>query len=309
MTPMIPASGTLTTEQLYGQVNLKARTAPRVIAVTSGKDGVGKSSIVINLGLALARLGQKVMLLDGDLRQPSIHSLLGLTPRHTIADVFSEGKTLDQVLVAGPEGLMVLPAAAGMADVFELNQAQKIFLLEELDAFAGEFDFLLVDTGAGTSNDVLYFNLGAQERIMVADHKPDSVIEAYALIKVLATRFGEKRFKLLFNKITRSAEAQRAYEQLTKIADRFLSGSISLEFLGSIPRDAAVPQSAGMSKAVLEVASRSPASEAFSAIARTLNFQEPDPAMDGNIKFFWQSLNRQARANLNPGVCHEGRQR
>ncbi len=298
------SSPSLESGQQYWQSNLKNKIAPRVIAVTSGREKVGKSCLVVNLGLALTRMGKKVLILDADLSLANIGFLLGLTPRHTIIDVFSGHKSLAEVMVTGPGGLKVLPGAPGRAELSELSQAQKLFLLDELDAFAGEFDFLLVDTGAGISSNVLYFNLGAQERIVVADQEPASVIDAYTLIKVLASQYAEKRFKILFNKITRPAEAQRSYEQLTKVADRFLHGSVALEYLGFIPHDEAIPQSVSVQTALVDISSSSPASLAFIEIARTLVFQEPYTAMDGNIKFFWQSLNRRAADTFSPGVPH-----
>jgi flagellar biosynthesis protein FlhG len=308
MTHMLPSPSS-ESGQSYWQTNLKRTSAPRVIAITSGKSGVGKSCIVVNLGLALTRMGKKVLLLDADLGLANIDLLLGLTPRHTITDVFSGNKSLAEIMVTGPEGLKVLPAASNRSELSELSQAQKLFLLDEVDTFAEEFDFLLLDTGAGISSNVLYFNLGAQERIVVADHESASVIDAYALIKVLATRYAEKRFKLLFNKITRPEEAQRSYEQLTRVADRFLRGAVSLEYLGFIPYDEAVPNSARVQKAAVEVSSASPASLAFTDIARSLIFQEPYTVMDGNIKFFWQSLNRRAADTFSQGVPHENQLR
>ena len=288
----------------YWQINLKRKFAPRVIAVTSGSGGVGKSCIVVNLGLALTQMGQKVLILDADLSLANIDVFLGLTTHHTLIDVFAGNKSLAEVIVTGPGGLKVLPGAPASAEFSELSQAQKLFLLDELDAFAEEFDFLLVDTGAGISSNVLYFNLGAQERIVVADQEPTSVIDAYALIKVLATRYAEKRFKILFNKITQPEEAQHSYDQLTKVADRFLSGSVSLEFIGFIPHDEAIPHSVSVQKALVDISSSSPASLAFTEIASTLIVQEPYTAMDGNIKFFWQSLNRRAADTFSPGDPH-----
>lgn len=291
------------------QMNLKDRRAPRVIAVTSGKRGVGRSSIVVNLGLTLALMGKRVLILDADLSQAHIAPFLGLTPLHTINDFFAGLKSLAEVMVDGPRGLKVLPAVPARRELFELSQAQKLFLLDELDAFAGDFDFLLVDTGAGVSGDVLYFNSGAQERIVVADHEPDSVIEAYTLIKVLATRYAEKRFKLLFNKIRRPEEAQLYFDRLTKVTDRFLHGSVSLEYLGFIPLDQSLPESVGAQTPLMELSAAAPAGQAFSALASTLSVQEPYTAMDGNIKFFWQTLNRRAADAFGQGESHASRLR
>jgi flagellar biosynthesis protein FlhG len=291
-------------DQPHWQFNPKSTVAPRVIAVTSGRRGVGKSCIVVNLGLALTRLGQKVLILDADLGPANIAGLLGLTPRHTIGEVFAGRKSLAEVIMSGPGGLKVLPGTPRRAELSELSQAQKLFLLEELDAFAGEFNFILVDAGAGVSSNVVYFTVGAQERIVVADQDPRSLTDAYTLIKVLATQHAEKRFKLLFNKISQPEAAQRSYEQLTKVTDRFLRGSVSLEYLGSIPDDAAMPESAKAPEALVDMTSAAPAKQAFIEIARTLTLQEPDAAMDGNIKFFWQNLHQRAADTFSQGVCY-----
>jgi flagellar biosynthesis protein FlhG len=288
----------------HRQINLKGKVAPRVIAVTSGRRGVGKSCLVVNLGLALTRMGKKVLILDADLHLPNIGYLLGITPRHTIGEVFAGKKSLAEVIVPGPGGLKLLPGTPGRAEFIELSQAQKLFLLEELDAFAGEFDFLLVDAGAGVSSNVVYFTVGAQERIVVADQEPVSVTDAYTFIKVLSTQHAEKRFKLLFNKITRPEDAQRSYDQLTKVADRFLRGSVSLEYLGCIPYDEAIPESVRVQRVLVDITSASPASLAFLEIAGSLTAQEPDAALDGNIKFFWQSLHQRAADTFSQGVSH-----
>jgi flagellar biosynthesis protein FlhG len=177
-------------------------------------------------------------------------------------------------------------------------------LLEELDACTAQLDFVLVDTGAGLSDNVLYFNLGAQERLVVADQEPASVINAYTLIKVLAGRYAQKRFQLLFNKITRPREARRSFEQLTKVADRFLRGAVALEYLGVIPEDDSVPQSVSEQSVLVKIHPHSPAALAFAETARALLSRETNPALDGNIKFFWQSLNRQAADSFSQGDCH-----
>jgi flagellar biosynthesis protein FlhG len=283
---------------------LKPKFAPRVIAITGGREGLGKSCIVVNLGVALAEMGKRVMILDADLGQAALGHCLGLQPPHTILDVLDGRKSLAEVMLAGPGGIQVVPAAPGRSEFTELSQAHKVLLLDELEAFAEEFDFILVDTGAGVSSNVLYFNLGAQERIVVADQEPASVIDAYTLIKVLAGRYAEKRFKLLFNKISRPEEVQRSFQQLTKVADRFLRGSVSLDYLGLIPEDDALPQSVSAQKALVEIAPHSPAGLAFVEIARSLMFQEPYTAMDGNIKFFWQNLNRRAADTFSQGDSH-----
>jgi flagellar biosynthesis protein FlhG len=148
----------------------------RVIAVTSGKGGVGKSNIVVNLGLALARMGQKVLLIDADLGLANLDILLGLNPRFTIHDLLSLRRSLSEVLVEGPEGIKILPASSGIPELADLDKHQKMFLLNELDEYTENIDVVLIDTGAGISRNVLFFNIAAQERIVVANNEPTSIL-------------------------------------------------------------------------------------------------------------------------------------
>ena len=292
------------TAESFSPINLPRQCAPRVVAITGGREGLGTSCIVVNLGVALTGMGKKVLILDADLNQARIAHLLGLKPRYTITDILSGQKSLGDVIMPGPEGLQVIPGSSGREEYDELSQAQKLLFLEELDACTEELDFILVDTGAGVSSNVLYFNVGAQEHIVVADQEPASVIDAYTFIKILGTRYSEKRFKLLFNQINRPEESHRSFEQVTKVADRFLRGSVSLEFLGFIPEDESLPQSVSVQKVMVQVNPLSPASLAFVEVARSLISQEPYIAMNGNLKFFWQSLNRRAADSFSQGDSH-----
>jgi flagellar biosynthesis protein FlhG len=216
---------------------------PRVISVTSGKGGVGKSNVVVNLGLALAQRGLKVLLIDADLGLGNLNILLGLTPRFTIQDVLSLGLDLTDVIVEGPEGLKILPASSGIPELANLDEFQKLFLLNEMDHYTADVDVVLIDTGAGISQNVIFFNIGAQERILVVNNQPPAIADAYALIKILVTQHGEKSFKLLVNGLAHYREAELVYRTLLRVTERFLGQGITLDYLGFIPHDDAVPQS------------------------------------------------------------------
>ncbi|MDD3579436.1 MAG: MinD/ParA family protein [Desulfobacca sp.] len=263
---------------------------PRVITVTSGKGGVGKSNIVVNLGLALTRLGQKVLIVDADLGLANIDILLGLAPRFNIKDVFSGEKKLAEVIIEGPGGMKILPAASGIQEMAELDGTQKLLLLNELDNYSESLDTVLIDTGAGISSNVIYFNVAAQERIVVANNEPTSITDAYALIKVLVTKYAEKRFKLLINCLSQPKEAEMVYRNLTKVADRFLGGEVSIDYLGFIPQDEAIHKAILKQQAVLELFPRSSVSRSFTELAQKLMELKPGPRLDGNIKFFWRRL-------------------
>jgi flagellar biosynthesis protein FlhG len=277
-------------QELPPQVNLETASGPRVITVTSGKGGVGKSNIVINLAITLSRMGQRVLIIDADLGLANVDILLGLSPRFNIKDVFSREKTLAEVIVDGPAGIKILPASSGIQEMAELSESQKLFLLSELDNYSGNLDVVLIDTGAGISSNVIYFNIAAQERIVVANNEPTSITDAYALIKVLSTKYAEKRFKLLINRLTNAKEAENVYRNLVKVADRFLGGEVSIDYLGFIPQDPAIAKSVLKQQAVVELFPNSPASQGFSEIAQRILEMEPGKIMDGNIKFFWQRL-------------------
>jgi flagellar biosynthesis protein FlhG len=259
---------------------------PRVVAVTSGKGGVGKSNIVANLGLALARLGLKVLLIDADLGLANLDILLGLTARFTIYEVLAHRQPLSEVIVPGPEGVKILPASSGISDLAELDEFQKLFLLDELDHYAEDLDAVLIDTGAGISRNVLFFNLAAQERIVVANNQPTSITDAYALIKLLATRHRERHFKLLVNGLSRPREAELVYRTLLTVAEQFLGQEIHLEYLGCIPYDESIPRAVMRQQPLLTLYPQAPASQSFIRLARSWWETPPKGGMAGNLKFF-----------------------
>ncbi len=268
----------------------RLQAPPRVLAVTSGKGGVGKSNIVANLGLALRRLECRVLLIDADLGLANLDILLGLTPQYTIQDILSLQQNLSQVIVEGPGGLKILPACSGLPELAELDEFQKVFLLNELDHYSETIDIVLIDTGAGISQNVLFFNLAAQERIIVANAQPTSLTDAYALIKVMVTRYNQTRFQLLVNGVSRPREGEGVYHSLLRAAERFLGREISLEYLGAIPFDASVPKAVMRQQPVVTLYPEAPASKSFARIARHLQELPPTGGIDGSIKFFWRRL-------------------
>src|SRR5208283_128917 len=171
----------------------------RVMSVSSGKGGVGKSNVVINLSVAFDRLGLRTLIMDADLGLANIDILLGLTPRYNMSHVLSGQKRLEEVLVDGPGRVKIMPASSGVQELTRLTDEQKLLFLELLDELETDIDVLLIDTGAGISDTVLYFNLAAHERIIVVTPEPTSLTDAYALIKVLYSKHGERNFRILVN--------------------------------------------------------------------------------------------------------------
>ena len=163
---------------------------------------MGKSNVVVNLGLALAQRGLRVLLIDADLGLGNLDILLGLTPQLTLQDALAAQLKLSEVIVEGPGGLKILPASSGIAEIAVLDEFQKLFLLNEMDHYTEDMDVVLIDTGAGISPNVLFFQSRAQERILVVNNQPPAIADAYALIKILVSQHGETSFKLLVNGLT-----------------------------------------------------------------------------------------------------------
>ncbi len=261
----------------------------RVIAVTSGKGGVGKTNIVGNLAIAIGRLGKRVLILDGDLGLANIDIILGLSPTYNIRHVISGHKELAEVIVDGPENVRIIPAVSGIQELANLTQGQKLNLLNEFDGLQEDFDVFLIDTAAGISSNIIYFNMAADERIVVATPEPTSITDAYALIKVMYTKHGTNTFKLLVNMADSAEEARSVFDNLSNAISHFLK-EISLEYLGFIPRDGNLEKAVRQQSAVIERYPESASSKGFYELADKLLGTSAGVAQDGNIKFFWQKL-------------------
>ena len=277
--------------------SLPPANSPQVISISSGKGGVGKTNIVANLALALTRLGKRVLVLDADLGLANIDILLGLTPRYTIEHLLTGQKRLQDILVPGPEGMVILPAGSGIPELADLNEGQKLFLLNEMDQLSQRIDILLIDTGAGISANVLYFNLAAQESIIIITPEPTSLTDAYALIKVLATRHQKKHFIVLANAVANELEAKEVFRKISLVADRFL-GSVSLDYLGFIPLDEHVLKAVRKQKAVLELFPQSPAGKSFMVLSQRLLDRPFRNRNEGNIQFFWKQVWEHSHFNV-----------
>ncbi|WP_018123988.1 MinD/ParA family protein [Desulfovibrio oxyclinae] len=262
---------------------------PMVLSVTSGKGGVGKTNISTNLAYTLAKSGKKVLLLDADLGLANVDVILGLAPEYNLFHLFHENTSLDKILLETPYGFRILPASSGVSDMVSLSRGQKLDLLDAMDTLDEDLDYLVVDTGAGINDNVLYFNLAVQERLLVLTPEPTSLTDAYALIKVLKLHHGVERFRVLVNMVKDQRAAKETYIKLLNACDHFLDG-ISLDLVGFVPHDPNVR------KGVLEQVPfchghpRSPAAQAIVQAAEKVGKWKAEPNTDGNIKFFWKKL-------------------
>ena len=264
------------------------KNGPRVFSITSRKGGVGKTNITGNLAIAFAKMGKKVLIFDTDLGLANIDILFGIHPKYNIGHVISGEKTLSEVIVETETGVGVIPAISGDATMSELQAGQKLALLSEFEVLNEVFDVVLIDTAAGISSNVIYFNLAAEECIVIATGEPTSITDAYGIIKTL-NQNGAKRFKILVNMVKDIGEAKMVYSTLSQAADRFLKGVVT-EFIGYVPRDSKVPRSVIERKPLLISYPDSAAAENITKLAKKLLSSARRRDLDGNIKFFMQRL-------------------
>lgn len=210
----------------------------RTIAITSGKGGVGKTSVAVNLGLLLAGEGHRVALLDGDMGLANVDVLLGLTPKFTLRHVVEGRKTLNEIMLRGPNGLHVIPASRGVEAMAHLTAAERAQLLERLGQLEGLIDILLIDTAAGISPNVLSLILAADETIVVTVPEPTAITDAYAVIKVLSRHRADPCAGILMNMVEGASQAEEMFEQLRRVIRHFLK--VEVGFAGHVVRDECV---------------------------------------------------------------------
>ncbi len=270
----------------------ECRAPLQVIAVTSGKGGVGKTNVVANLAVALSQAGKRVLVLDADLGLGNLDVLLGLMPQYTLEHVFAGEKRLSEIILPGPGGITVLPASSGVHELTALSDRERLILQNELDQLGRAIDLLLIDTGAGISSNVLFFAVAAQEIVVVVAPEPTSIADAYALMKVLSQRHRETRFRLLVNLARNPQEGIEVYRKIGRVADRFLN--VSIDYAGVILSDDYVPLAVRQQRPVVELFPHAPSSRGFQQLAKTVAAWELARFPKGGVQFFWQRLVEQA---------------
>ena len=241
----------------------------RVLAVTGGKGGIGKTNVSVNLSLALAKLGRRVVLMDADLGLANVDVLLGLEAKRNLSDVLSGECGLRDIMVPGPLDIKVVPAASGVRNMTSLGPQEHSGIIQAFSDVDDELDVLIVDTAAGISESVTSFVQAAQEVLVVVCNEPTSITDAYALIKVLNRDHGIFKFNILANMIQSPKEAQQLFAKLTTVTDRFLD--VALKFCGAIPFDDMLRKSVQKREPVLLSYPRSAASMAIKDLAKQID--------------------------------------
>lgn len=294
---MLTPEGQEPADQAAGLRRMRSPKPVKVMTVTGGKGGVGKTNIAVNLGIALSLLGRRVMLLDADLGLANVDVLLGLQPAHSLADVVRGERRLDEIIVPGPAGLKVIPGASGLSEMANLSTAQHAGIVNAFSELTEDLDALVVDTAAGISDSVLRFCEAGNEVLVVLCDEPTSITDAYALIKVLSTERSVNRFRIITNMTHQGGDGRSLFEKLLRVTERFLQ--VTLDHAGSVPYDDRVWRAVQLQSPFVTAFPTSLAAAALKKLAhRADNWEAPRTAR-GNIEFFVERLLR-----ASPGQEH-----
>lgn len=260
----------------------------RVIAVASGKGGVGKTNVSVNLGISLSKLGHRVLLMDADMGLANVDIMLGLQTKYNLSHVLDGEKTLQEVIVEGPGGLKIIPAASGVRRMAQLSALENAGIINAFSELSGDIDILLVDTAAGIADSVVSFCRAAQEVVVVVTDEPASITDAYALVKVLSRDYQLTQFRLLANMSRTPAHGRQLYEKFAKVCEQFLD--VSIDFLGSVPFDHDLREAVQKQVPVTVYRPNSIASKSFNDMAKQVERWPIPRGVTGYLQFFVENL-------------------
>ena len=262
------------------------QSRPYVVCVSSGKGGVGKTHIVINLAIEIQRRGLRVLVFDADLGLSSVPMLLGFGPEYNLSHVLMGSRSMKEVLIEGPEGIQIVPGSSGVQELTALTTEQQLKLLCEAEELEEEFDVVLIDTCAGISSNVIFFNIASQDNIVVVYPEPASFVDAFAMMKVLAVQHHRKKFKLILNGANDEEEGAQLLDRMVAVSQRSLQVSISC--LGVIPHDIHIRKATRVQKAVVDLYPDAVSSRCFRKLAVKLLESASKEHLSGSLQLFWK---------------------
>lgn len=266
-------------------------TTPRVISVASGKGGVGKTFLTVNLAVLAARRGQRVLIVDGDLGLGNVDVALSMRSRNTIEDVLAGRCSMREALVQGPPGVSILAAGSGIRGLVDLPAEQRGRILDELTVLQDEFDLTFVDCGAGIGETVLFFASAATTRVLTFTPEPTSLVDAYAAAKAFS-EVGVPSLDVVVNCAASDEDGRATFSRLKTVVTKFLP--IQLRYMGYVPRDDLVRRAVMARAPVVELAPGARASVALQVVERSIAQRAPlptdVPATRGRISALWDRL-------------------
>lgn len=275
-------------DQASGLRKMQDSQQVKVIAVSGGKGGVGKTNVSLNTAISLAQLGKRVLVLDADLGLANVDVMLGLRVQRNLSHVLSGECELDDIIIKGPAGMNIIPATSGTQSMVDLTSSEHAGLIRAFSDMQTKFDILIVDTAAGISDMVLSFCRASQDVLLVVCDEPTSITDCYALMKLLSRDHGLFKFKVVANMVRSEKEGQQLFAKLSKVSDRFLD--VALELVAVIPFDENIRKSVRKQQAIVEAYPDSPASIGFKSLAKSLIGWPVPQQPSGHLEFFIEQL-------------------
>ncbi len=286
-------------EKIHKQI-FSPPTPCRVITVTSGKGGVGKTNLALALSLAFAMQKYRVILMDADMGLANVDVILGIVPKHNLSHVIRGEKTIRDIIHEGPGGLKIIPSASGVEELANLDATLLTKLLDEIAVLERSFDYLIIDTGAGISRQVMAFILAAEDILLVTTPDPTALADAYGLIKVFKKHHGKGRLRLIVNMVRSEQEGREVAQRLAKVVSQFLK--FEIDVAGYIPSDRAVEEAVRRNQSFITAFPRAPASLNVIKIASSLGDFTPPESPHGMQGFIKQIISfLQGRGSVREG--------
>jgi flagellar biosynthesis protein FlhG len=264
----------------------------RVVSISSGKGGVGKTTLVANLAFKFSQMGKKVLLFDGDMGMANIEIFFGARPQGSIYDVLQGDKTIHEVMVEVSPHIHLIPGGSGIFDLQNLDNFRRRTLVESISTLPQDFDIMLIDTSPGLGENVLYFNSAAETKVIILTPDPSSLADSYALIKVLNKKYKQTNFSLLCNQVKDEVEGLRLYQKFSDVTNKFLS--IGLDYLGSVPQDSVLRANNQMQRLVVKHEPQSSSAQAISQLAprlaRSASKSSSQSETHGGLEKFWAQV-------------------
>ena len=288
---MAGKSRKLSGNTMQNEISNHVSTIPKIITVTSGKGGVGKTSISVNLAISLSKAGKSVLLFDADLGLANINVLLGVIPKYNLYHVLKGHKKLSEIIIQTPEGLDIIAGASGYSILANMSSAEREQMINAFDELQG-YDYVIIDTGAGVNHNVVGFALPADEVLVVTTPEPTAITDAYGIIKSIVLVSPDKKVKLVVNRAASSLEGKKVAERVVNISSQFLN--IKVDSIGFVFDDEAVSKSIRRQRPFVELFPKSKAAGSLKMIsARLMNgntAEDEPPEKTGGIGSFFRKL-------------------